>query len=335
MKQARKYNLDILRIIAALAVVLFHVLGSSANNDPEVPQNIHSLATAFSSILQWHVPVFFMITGYLWLSDEKICTFKKMLPNIRRFVFVLFTFGLVYAIMERFFVTRTVSVALLRASLQDVLNGNLWDHMWFVYAILGIYIVLPVFKPFFVTSSKETITVFSALLYLFTIIFPILKSEIGYSVPIGFPIGKYMFYIFAGGLIAKWNPTQVKAAIISISLFLCSIFTVLFIKIRVCQYEGYISLFTCISAVSLFIAVTVFMNDIPSISWIRKVSDCTFGIYLIHPLFINIMLKLLHIYPLRYLPFLSITGTWIAIVGLSYISTCFLRKISWIKKYLL
>lgn len=148
MAQTRKNHLDILRIIAALAVVLFHILGSSASNDPEVQQDIYSVATALSAILQWHIRVFFIITGYLWLSDGKICTLKKMLPNIRRFVLVLFTFGLGYAIMEHFFMTRSISFALLRSSLQDVFNGNLWDHMWFVYAIIGVYLVLPVFKPF-------------------------------------------------------------------------------------------------------------------------------------------------------------------------------------------
>ena len=327
MSQTRKNSIDILRIIAALAVVLFHVLGSSANNDPEVQQNIHSAVTAVSSILQWHVPVFFMITGYLWLSHEKDCTFKKMLPNIRRFILVLFTFGLGYAMMEHFFMIRSVSIALLWASFQDVLKGNLWDHMWFVYAIIGIYMVLPVFKPFFDLSSIKTISFFSGLLFLFTIIFPILETVTGYSIPIAFPIGKYMFYVCAGGLIAKWNPTHVKTAIIAISLFVCSMFAALLIQVRAPQYVDCIPLCSCISAVSFFFSVTVFMNDMPTISWIRRISDCTFGIYLLHPFFINIMIKLLHIYPLRHLPFLSITGACIAIVGLSYLSACFLRKV--------
>ncbi len=335
MNQTRKNSLDILRIIAAFAVVLFHVLGSSANNDPEIQQNIHRAATAFSAVLQWHVPVFFMITGYLWLSDDKNCTFKKMLPNIRRFIFVLFTFGLGYAMMERFFAERSVSITLLWASLQDVLTGSLWDHMWFVYTIIGIYMVLPVFKPFFALNSTKTLAVFSGLLCLFTIVFPVLKTETGYSVPIVFPVGGYMFYICAGGLVAKWNPMQLKTAIIAISLFICSMFAVLLIKIRASQLENCISLFSCISAVSLFIAIIVFMNDMPNILWVRRLSDCTFGIYLLHPLFINIMIKLFHIYPLRYLPFLSITGAFIAISGLSYLSAYLLRKVSWIKKYIL
>ncbi|MBQ8663366.1 MAG: acyltransferase [Eubacterium sp.] len=195
MNQTRKNSIDMLRILAALAVVIFHVLGSSANNDPEIQRNIHYVVTAFSAVLQWHVPVFFMITGYLWLSDGKNCTFEKMVPNIRRFILVLFTFGLGYAIMERFFMTRSVSIALLWSSLQDVLNGNLWDHMWFVYAIIGIYMVLPVFKPFFALSSTKTIALLTGLLCLFTIIFPILETKFDYSIPIVFPIQEYMFYV--------------------------------------------------------------------------------------------------------------------------------------------
>lgn len=58
MNHSRKSNVDVLRILAALAVVIYHVLCSSASNDPEVSKSLHTAATAFSAMLKWHVPVF-------------------------------------------------------------------------------------------------------------------------------------------------------------------------------------------------------------------------------------------------------------------------------------
>lgn len=335
MNHSRKSNIDFLRILAALSVVIFHVLCSSANSDPEVPRRLYDAVIAFSAALQWHVAVFFMITGYLWLSDEKECTFEKMVPNIRRFLLVLATFGFGYAILERLFGVRSVSIALLTASLQDVLTGQLWDHMWFVYAIIGIYLVLPVLKPFFYDCSLRAIATLTGLLFVFTIVSPVVKNGLGYSVPIAFPIQEHMFYVCAGGMIAKWKPTQHKTAGASALIFLFSMSTAFWVQLHAVQYDFCIPLLSCISAVHLFIAITIFTNDVSEILWIRNISNCTFGIYLLHPLFINIMIKLLHIYPLRWQPFVSIIGVSALVAGLSYMFTYLLRKIWWIKRYIL
>lgn len=276
-----------------------------------------------------------MITGYLWLSDEKECTFAKMVPNIRRFLLVLVTFGFGYAILERFFRTRSISITLLAASLQDVLNGQLWDHMWFVYSIIGIYLLLPILKPFFYDCSIRAIATLTGLLFVFTIISPVVENGSGYSIPITFPIQEPVFYICAGGLIGKWKPAQHKIAIASVFIFLFCISTSFFAQIHATQYSFCIPLLSCISAVCLFVAVTIFTNYVPEVIWMRNISNCTFGIYLLHPLFINIMIKLLHIYPLRWQPFISIIGVSAAVAVLSYIFTYLLRKIWWIKRYIL
>ena len=77
----RKKGLDDLRIAAAFAVVIFHVMGSSVHNDPAVPAELAQALTRCKAMLQWPVPVFFMITGFLWLRPEKECTFSKVLPG--------------------------------------------------------------------------------------------------------------------------------------------------------------------------------------------------------------------------------------------------------------
>ena len=161
----RKASLDVLRSVAAIAVVVFHVFGSSANNDPLISANLHSIITAASTALQWHVPVFFIITGYLWLQDEKNCTYKNMIPNIRRFIYALITIGFAYAVMERFFETKSFSMALFLNSVADVLSGNLWDHMWYLYAIIGVYLLLPILKKFFAYANEKELTYFAIHLY--------------------------------------------------------------------------------------------------------------------------------------------------------------------------
>lgn len=329
----RNISLDILRSVATIAVVVFHVLSSSTNNDPMVSANVHSNVTAITNMLQWHVPVFFMITGYLWLQDEKECTFKKMIPNIRRFVCVLFTIGFSYAVMERFFDIRSISVSLFLKSITDVLTGNLWDHMWFLYSIIGVYLILPILKKFYANSTECEIKYFVALLFVFSILAPLIYEITDYKIPIELPASSSLFYVCVGGLITKKKQNR-NVAFSICGFCLCSVATFL-LTIFVEEGTVFIPLLNCISAVSLFLAVLSMASSNEEPKLIRSFSNCTFGIYLFHPFYINVMLKLLHIYPLQYSHLIALTIACIVIIGLSFATTYMLRCIPFIKKFIL
>lgn len=330
----RNVALDFLRSVAAIAVVVYHVLGSSASNDPAVQAHIHLAVTAVTNTLQWHVPVFFMITGYLWLSDDKPCTFQKMIPNIRRFLCVLFTIGFAYAIMERFFMLRSISVSSFINSIADVLNGNLWDHMWYIYTIIGVYLLLPVLKKIYANSTEKELGFFVLLLFAFGILTPFLYEITGYEFPIELPASSSLFYVCAGGLIAKKGRLLPNAVITFCVFFLCSM-VILLMSFFMKTAELWLPLMKSISAVSLFLAVLLAMSQRAEWKWLRTFSDCTFGIYLFHPFFINVMIKLLHLYPLRSFPMASLSAACLTVILLSFITTYILRTVPVVKKYIL
>jgi surface polysaccharide O-acyltransferase-like enzyme len=337
MIKKRKTFLDVLRVMAAISVALYHVLTSSTNLDPVIPQLTRDFVTALSNVLLWHVPTFLLITGFLWLSDERECTYAKVLPGVRRYVLVLFTVGLAYALMERFFDTRTVSVGLFLGAVKDVLTGNLWVSMWYVYAVIGIYLSLPLLKPYFQHSSIKNIGILTGLFFVFGVITPTVEEAFGYQFPISFPVANPAypaFYICAGGLLSKLTLPR-KAAVIGLLTFFLSsgcafTFAWLFPAKAVC-----VIVFSAISAISLFVAVKIWVEDAPEIPWLRCVADCSFGIYLFHQLAINVMIKLLHIYPLQKLPLLSVPCALLGVVAVSLGITYLLRKIPWVRKYIL
>ena len=329
--------MDILRVSAALSVALYHVLTGAVSLDPTASEFTATVIEALSRTLLWHVPTFLLITGFLWLSDEKECTWKKVLPGIRRFVLVLFTVGLMFAMLERYFRFRTFSLELFSWSVLDVLIGNLWDHMWYVYAIIGIYLVLPVVKPFFQHSSVRSIGVLTGLLFLLTIFIPNVEKSTGYHFPVSFPMANPAypaFYVCAGGLISKLTLPKKTAVIggVTFGLSVCSCFLLM---IFAPQWVLWTNLFSGISAISLFVAVKVLAENAKEIPWLRCVSECSFGIYLFHQFFINILLKVLHWYPLRKVPVLSMFGAFVAVTLCAFGVTFLLRKIRWVRKYIL
>ena len=337
MIKQRKNYLDILRVLAALAVALYHVLTGAVNLDPAVSEQTSNILEALSRSLLWHVPTFLLITGFLWLSDEKECTYAKVWPAIRRFLIVLFTVGLMYAMLERFFRYRTFSFELFLWSVADVLIGNLWDHMWYVYAIIGIYLVLPVLKPFFQHSSVKSIGILTGLLFVFTILLYNVERSVGYVFPISVPMANPaypMFYICAGGLISKLTLPK-KTPVVAVPIFCLSITSCFLVMVFAPQVAQWTNIFSGISAISLFLAVKVLAENVRENPWLRRISQCSFGIYLFHQLFINVLLKVLNWYPLRSLAVLSLLGLFAAVVLAAFVVTFLLRKIRWVRKYIL
>ena len=337
MTKKRKTFLDILRVSAALAVALYHVLTGAVNMDPAVSELTVTVVNGLSRALLWHVPTFLLITGFLWLSDEKECTYSRVLPGIRRFVLVLFTVGLMYAMLERFFRYRYFSLELFGWSVADVLIGNLWDHMWYVYAVIGIYLVLPVLKPFFQHSSIKSIAALTGILFVFTIVLQNVEKSIGYVFPVSFPMANPAypaFYICAGGLISKLTLPK-RTPWVAAPVFCLSMTGCFLLMVFAPAWTLWTNLFSCISAISLFLAVKVLAENAPERPWLRCVSECSFGIYLFHQLFINVLLKLLNWYPLRRYAALSVPGAFAVVVLAAFVVTFLLRKIRWVRKYIL
>ncbi|WP_222705792.1 acyltransferase [Salidesulfovibrio onnuriiensis] len=74
----RKYSvrkkiayLDLLRCMAAVAVVVIHVLGPYREQINNISNGAWETATTFNTLSRWAVPVFIMITGALMLSDTR------------------------------------------------------------------------------------------------------------------------------------------------------------------------------------------------------------------------------------------------------------------------
>ena len=67
----RKYSIDLLRVFSAIAVIIIHTVSSPvANSTVEIDALLLSNLSMIHSLMNWSVPVFFMITGYCLLKKE-------------------------------------------------------------------------------------------------------------------------------------------------------------------------------------------------------------------------------------------------------------------------
>lgn len=321
---ARKFSIDILRIISAIAVIIIHIVSAPVTNsavgiDASLLLNLELIHT----LMNWSVPVFFMITGYCLLKKEE-CTYEYCFSHVLKYICVLFTVGLFYALLEEVYVSKTINYLIFVKSVLNVISGNLWDHMWFVYTIIGIYLVMPIIHHF-MQEGNRNILILTALLFVFNILFPTIEKWI--SVGVVFPFNGYLFYVCFGGAAAKFKMNKIQSCFI----YLTGLLSVAWIVSDAENHVfGYQHLAVCLMAMSIFLSVS--KMDIKQNKLLLCISKCTWGIYLLHPFFINVAIKLLNIDVVTSLPYIRLFLFAVVVSFASFLSTYILRKIPLIRK---
>lgn len=320
----RKHSIDLLRIISALAVVLIHIVstpvaGGPVGIAPSLWRNLQTVHVA----MNWAVPVFFMITGYCLLKKPNL-TYQYIFKHVGKYLCVLFTVGLAFALMERVFQARTINGAILLQALLDVIRGNLWDHMWFVYAIMGIYLVMPMIHRF-LNQDRHGGLILTALLFVFNILLPTFEGFLPVAVKL--PFDGYLFYVCLGGILAQQKLNRKWTLAIS----LAGLLGLGWIILGWDRWDfGYCHLAVCAMAVSIFLLVSGL--DIKGGKLLQGLSGCTWGVYLIHPFFINVAIKVLDIDMLGNLAYGKLLAFWMAVLAVSFGGAWILRKIPYVKK---
>lgn len=318
--------LSILRIIAAVAVVTVHT--KSLTND-----TTDGYMYLYTSI-QWCVPIFFMITGYIFLGIKKYIDYSSVKKNIIKFLVTLFTIGWFFAFLERIFEVRSISADIFIYSLADVFTGNLWAHMWYVYAAIGLYLILPVLSAF-VSKTKENLYILTVLCFIFNIVFYDISTicEIGFS----FPLVDYCFYVLMGAVMYETEDTKLRKMFIPSILVLVILLVALAVRVYVYDITAIAnrnSIFVAILTISVFIITNNIFISTKNTSFIKSASSCTWGIYLMHPIYINIFGKLFGINFAEYNQFAVFPVAVLLIYVISHITVLILKRMPLINKIL-
>ncbi|MBE6319312.1 MAG: hypothetical protein E7081_10130 [Bacteroidales bacterium] len=159
---------DSLRVFAIFSVIILH---ASASLFSELyPSNEWLAANFYESISRWNVSVFFMISGALFLRKSKKLNLKRLYSkNIFHIVIVFFFWSILYAIYEFW------GKCNFSAILNNILIGP--HHFWFLKALLGLYIAIPIFRH--IVSSKKTEIFFLLTTFILGIVIPSLIVTVG------------------------------------------------------------------------------------------------------------------------------------------------------------
>lgn len=304
-------NISLVRILATCGVVLLHTCCTIFYN-PEIfsfTNYQESYLRLIQQLLLWTVPVFFMITGYLLLGTDREITYDTVLRKyVLRIILALLVFGVPFSAIKIWSETHSFSIfGLFKAFLG---NGSL-SHLWYLYALIGLYLTLPFVKIAAKNVSKDNYFLF--LVSFFTIAF--LLPSIGFALefPIAFemPLKYPFFYFVTGGFIKNhtsglknktWGKIAFCCIIAVISLHLCGID-----KEFSDSYWAPITVLYSISVFCFFIERKEKPLSEQKILALWKLDRLCFAVYLIHPIFIQFTYRKLGYTPMIFSNFFEIS----------------------------
>lgn len=337
-KSSFKYNhipyLDLLRFTAISCVLLLHIISGITDTIPEQMSTsqlgvYHSL----KSFCTVGVPIFFMISGTLFLAPEKELTLKALFGKyLRKIVLALLLFGTFFAIMELVILRGTFSASFIWQGFLNTLCGNSWAHMWYLFALIGLYLFLPLLKAFTAHTSKQTYLYLLILLFVIGSLLPTLEAllqlEFGFMMPV---TGVCLFYYMCGYYIHTYVEKKIShqkiAAILLVTMALFLIYSCVINTNYAFSYESPVII--CMSVCIYYLASCCKRE------WklCSKLRDYYFGMYLVHTVFLNLAYKWFHVTPLLLGGYILLPVFFLGTFGLSLFTAWVMKKMPLLGKY--
>ena len=299
----RNYSLDIARIVAVFAVVMIHINASFLTDNP-LNTNEFIFGNLFDSLSRIGVPLFLMISGSLFLDENREVTLKTILSkNVKNIAIITIIWAIIYSVAkEVLFPLLSGKTVNVKSFIVGVINGHY--HMWYLYMIMGIYMITPFLKKFVCKENRGMVLFFIIISFCFQFFTPIINAicELGLNLSFinawldkfkldffdgnitYFLVGWYIVHI---GIKRKWHRCVIYflGVVSLISIILYTRFTGDYNT----AYEN-IGAPVFLYSVSVFLAlnnINLNLNE-KTAKKVAELSKLTFGVYLVHVMILAI-----------------------------------------------
>ncbi|HGE3419408.1 TPA: acyltransferase [Streptococcus pneumoniae] len=293
MHKFKDINLDLLKVIACVGVVLLHTEmgGFKETGSWNFSTYLYYLGT-------YSIPLFFIVNGYLLLGKKEI-TYSYILQKVKYILITVLSWTFIVWLFKRDF-----SVNSIKKLIGSLVQKGYFFQFWFFGALILIYICLPVLKQFL--NSKRSYLYFLSVLLVIGLIFEltniVLQMPIQTYVIQTFRLWTWLFYYILGGFISQFDKNTIKNGfkrwmkVIAVLLLLVSPFILFFIAKTTYHnfFAEYFYDILLVKVVSVGIFLTIFsivLNE-NSNKWIIFLSNQTMGIFIIHTYIMKVWEKL-------------------------------------------
>lgn len=303
--QNRIEYLDTLRIMATIAVIMIHVAASQWYF-ADINSFDWFVIVIYDGIVRWAVPIFVMISGVLFLEKEN----EGIDQLYRKYIFKIAIVFIIWSLIYLFDSVLRENLG-VKECIVKFFTGEF--HMWYLYMITGLYMLVPLLKEIVRNMTLTKYFLFLTLVFTFVLpyiadLFLLIDSSINMIIESGietinfhFTLG-YVGYFVLGYYLNRINTDGKIKWLIYFLGAIGFIFTVLLTlqmswvkKIPDETFYDNFTLNVLFESIAIFVLIknnfqklkrNFFKKEI-----IKRISKYTFGVYLSHVLVIDYVIS--------------------------------------------
>jgi len=277
-----------LRALASFLVVLLHAAAPHLYRYNKLPPADWWAANLYDSLAHAAVPLFFMVSGYLLLPRQEALPayFRRRLQKILLplLAWSLFYFAWQGAENHNFFLT------------------PVYFHLWFLYALLGQYLLLPILRVLVANAPRSLLYYFVLLWFVGAGILPMLQKTSGLQVLIDLGMASgYVGFLLLGHLLGteRLSPPRILFALalavasLSVTVFATAYYTIQNNGQLETYFYDYLSPNLILLSAALFFIFRAVFGKVGKMGRVESLgaglSALSFGVYLVHPFFLSIL----------------------------------------------
>lgn len=338
------WGYSLIRVLACIAVLLLHTVYTAVRLQAEqVTAMEHLVSMGIVNLMMWAVPCFVMVSGALLLAPERQVSYQKIFGKyIKRIVAALILFGMIFRIFDIVMDQEVLSISALMQGVLEIFSGTSWSHMWYLYLIIGLYLLLPFYRMVAAAAKQRDLCYLLLIYGIFLSLIPMIRALSGQQVGFYIHVSTiYPFYFFLGyGIQSGQLPLNKK---MSLCLLLLGSGVILIGNWCRWRYDlpalealqGYASIPVILQATGVF----GLLRDAGIPAWGRgflmALDRCSFGIYLLHMIFVRLVLRYMNLNPYAQGPVWGIVyfaGLILGNLVISWLITALMRRIPLIRE---
>ena len=294
MHKTRNINLDLIKVLACIGVVLLHttMIGFKDTGSWNLLAYLYYLGT-------YSIPLYFMVNGYLLLGKRNI-TYSYILEKVKWILITVSSWNTIVWLLKRDFAVNPV-----KKIIGSMVQKGYFFQFWFFGALILIYLCLPILKKFL--NSKRSYLYILSLLISIGLIFEltniIIQTPLQSYVIQTFRLWTWFFYYILGGLIAQFDKEFIKNGfkrwmkIVAVLLLLITPVILFFLAKTIyhnlfAEYF-YDILFVKIVSLGVFLTILTLSLKESKYKWIVSLSNQTMGVFIVHTYVMKVLEKLL------------------------------------------
>ena len=297
-QSTRIFYADVLRSMAIFFVIIVHCSSDYVSKYGEISAASWWTGTAFDAISRVCIPLFLMLSGAFLLKPGKKVTMKELFgKRLPKILIPLLFWSVIYVIWQTSFSEEGWKGFSWKETLHTFYEGPVVYHFWFLYMMVGIYLIYPIINAFIGMATATDLKYFLLVWFFANSVLFIIDKVSGWT--LGFDLNGFIGYV--GYFVLGYYLSTREYSSAAFKIFMACM--ILGLLASVCMpwilYHSNPDLVTdftesdftpdlVLASAGLFVVIKQVLQGIAPNKWLYKIINSisldAFGIYLVHVL---------------------------------------------------